>query len=212
MMDCRLVRRWAALFAQCWSRGQRYNLSTQQVVSYPRCCEGASARPLQPCSKAGMCTTQNAWKFTLQVGKGRLDRQWHKCDSHRGVLPSGYKVTSQAQKGCIVSHGSNCILVYLGYSLFFAPLSPKYGLPSLCVPGKFVMHFQRVSGALLGQLPHTVTLKMEKGKVFRKIFAALTKGIRGAKTFEGPVFWATPLLSSHSHLYQRIPERQPKQT
>lgn len=40
------------------------------------------------------------------------------------------------------------------------------------------MRFQRVSEALLGQLSHTVTLKMlcGGGKVFRKIFAALMKG------------------------------------
>lgn len=134
-MDSRLLRHWAALFAQCWSRGQRYNLSTQRVVSYPRCCEGESARPLQPRSRAGTCTAQNPWKLTLQVGKRRLDRQCYKSDSHGGVLPLGNKVTSQAQKDCIVSHGSNCISVYLGCSLFFAPLSPYYGLPSLCVLG-----------------------------------------------------------------------------
>lgn len=52
------------------------------------------------------------------------------------------------------------------------------------------MHFQRVSGALLGQSSHTVTLKKlcGGGKVFRKIFAALMKGTTGAKTFGGPVF------------------------
>lgn len=84
-------------------------------------------------------------------------------------------------------------MVYLGYSLFFTPLSPDYGLPSLCVPGKFVMHFQRVSGALLGQLSHSYLKTFcGGGKVFRKIFAVLMKETTGAKTgvkqFGGPVF------------------------
>lgn len=181
---------------------QRAEVQPQHTVSYLRCCEGASAKPLQPCSTAGTCTTQNRWKLTLQVGKGRLDRQWHKCDSHGGVLPLGNKLTSWAQKNCIVSHGSNCILVYLGYSLFFfffffAPLSPDYGLHILCAPGKFVMNFQRVSGALLGLRSHTVTWKKKKlcggGKVFRKNFAALMKGTTGVKMFGGPVFLSNTL-------------------
>lgn len=55
------------------------------------------------------------------------------------------------------------------------------------------MHFQRVSGALLGQLSHSYLKTFcGGGKVFRKIFAVLMKETTGAKTgvkqFGGPVF------------------------
>lgn len=147
--------------------------------------------PLQPCSRVtGTCTTQNTWKLTLQVGTVRLHRQWHKCDSHGGVLPLGNS-HQPSTKGL---HSITCEQLHIGlFRLFsiFASLSSDYGLPSLCVPEKFVwMHFQRVSGALLGHLSHTVTLKKLCGarKVFRKLFAALMKGITGSKMFGGPVF------------------------